>query len=379
MRIAMIGQKGIPATYGGVERATEELSAQLVERGHDVTVFNRREERSEPAAEHRGIRLEPVWATRGKHTGNLTQSLSGVVRTLGNSYDVIHFHAMGPCLWSPLARYGGRAAIVATVQGRDDQRAKWGWVAQSSLKTAAWMSARVPHEVIVVSRELQRDFEAQYGRATQQIPNGANPVDWDRPDDTTAMDRLGLVGRQYILNVGRLVPEKAMDQAIQAFRQVDTDVRLVIVGGSSHTSDFVERLQTTAAEDDRVVIAGPIYGDQLHTLFRRADAFVTPSLLEGLPLALLEAANYRLPLIVSDIPPHMEVVESDALGHRVFRAGDTEDLAEAIRQTLEDLPIALESCRKTELRVAEEYSWERITSETEDIYRRAIGRAGRGS
>jgi glycosyltransferase involved in cell wall biosynthesis len=379
MRIAMIGQQGIPATHGGVERAVEELSAELVERGHEVTVFNRRESRHEPIGEHRGIRLVPVPAASGKYSGNLTQSLGGVLWSMRHRFDVIHFHAMGPCLWSPLARFGGRAAIVATVQGRDDQRAKWGVAARASLRTAAWMSAHVPHEVIVVSRQLGVEFREQYGRETHHIPNGATPPDRSRPLGTGVLDRYGLTGRPYLINVGRLVPEKAMDQAITAFRDVETDARLVIVGGSSHTSEYVDRLRSLADDDDRVVLTGPIYGDELHELFSGAAAYVMPSLLEGLPLALLEAAMYRLPLVVSDIPPHLEVVQADGPGHRVFRTGDRDDMARAIRQTLEDLPSSSEACLELEQRVADEYSWKRITSMTEDVYRRAIARRAGGA
>jgi glycosyltransferase involved in cell wall biosynthesis len=378
MRVAMIGQKGIPATYGGVERAVEELSAKLVERGHEVTVFNRRASRDEPIREHRGIRLVPVAATQGKYTGNLTQSLAGVLRTVPERYDVVHFHAMGPSLWSPVARYVGRTKVVATVQGRDDQRAKWGGLAQLMLRSAAWTSANVPDEVIVVSRQLQREFADEYGRSTHHIPNGATPVDWDRAVDTSVLDRFDLEGRTYLLNVGRLVPEKAIDQAILAFRRIDTDARLVIVGGSSHTSEYVAHLHRLAAADDRVILTGPIYGDELHALFVHADAYVMPSLLEGLPLALLEAANYRLPLVVSDIEPHVEVVTADEPGHRVFRTGDVDALRCAIDQTLIDLPFTEAACKDLEERVAEEFSWDRITSLTEDVYEQALGGGRRG-
>lgn len=374
----MIGQKGIPALHGGVERAVEELAAELVERGHEVTVFNRRERRGEQPTEHRGIRLVPVSATRGKYSGNLTQSLAGTLRTLGNRYDVVHFHAMGPCMWTPLARFGGSAAIVATIQGRDDQRAKWGPAAKLSLHSAAWMSAHVPHEVIVVSKQLAGSYADEYDRSTHHIPNGVTPVTVDCGVASDVLDRFDLAGRQYIVNVGRLVPEKAMDQAIRAFQLVDTDARLVIVGGSSHTTPYVERLTELAAQDDRVILTGPVYGNDSRVLFASASAYLMPSLLEGLPLALLEASSCGLPLIVSDIQPHLEVVGDDAIGHRVFATGDVQDMARAIRQTLEELPRSADKCHTFQQRVAEEYSWKRIASLTEDVYRQAVAHAAGG-
>lgn len=377
VRIAMIGQKGIPALHGGVERAVEELAAVLVERGHEVTVFNRRERRGEQVRMHRGIRLVPVRATRGKYSGNLTQSLMGTLRCLGSRYDVVHFHAMGPCLFAPLARFGGRAAIVATIQGRDDQRAKWGLAAKTSLRAAAWTSARVPHEVIVVSEQLADAYAEEFERATHHIPNGVTPVAVER-GASDVLERFGLAGQKYILNVGRLVPEKAMDQAISAFRLVDTDARLVIVGGSSHTTTYVERLTALAAQDERVILTGPVYGDDSRALFASAAAYVMPSLLEGLPLALLEASSCGMPLIVSDIQPHLEVVGADHIGRRVFATGDVQDMARAIRQTLEELPCSAGECRAFQQRVIQEYSWERIASLTEDVYHQAVVRAAGG-
>ncbi len=378
VKIAMVGQKGIPASYGGVERAVEELSARLVERGHEVTVFNRREHRGEPVTEHRGIRLVPVPATRGKYSGNLTQSLTGTFRTIGRDFDVVHFHAMGPCLWSPLARIGRNRAVVATIQGRDDQRAKWGLAAKVSLKTAAWLSAHVPHEVIVVSKQLGRDYGDEFNRPTHHIPNGMTPADLAGRAKTDVLDRFGLTGQPYIVNVGRLVPEKAIDQAIRAFGLVDTDAKLVIVGGSSHTGPYVQGLEELASQDERVILTGPLYDENLSGLFAHATAYVMPSLLEGLPLALLEAVSYHLPLIVSDIEPHLEIVASDGIAHRVFRAGDIEDMALAMKRTLEEAPDSTNACRQLEERVAEEYSWDRITTLTEDVYRQAIDRAAGG-
>jgi glycosyltransferase involved in cell wall biosynthesis len=377
MRIAMIGQKGIPALHGGVERAVEELAATLVERGHEVTVFNKRQRRGEPVTTHRGIRLVPVSATGGKYSGNLTQSLSSTLHCLGSRYDIVHFHAMGPSLWAPLARYGGSAGVVATIQGRDDQRAKWGLAAKTSLRSAAWMSAHVPHEVIVVSTQLGSAYADEFDRSTHHIPNGVTPVAVES-GASDVLERFGLAGEQYILNVGRLVPEKAMDQAINAFRLVDTDTRLVIVGGSSHTTAYAEQLAELAAGDERVILTGPVYGDDSRALFASATAYIMPSLLEGLPLALLEASSCGMPLIVSDIEPHLEVVGGDALGRRVFVTGDVEDMARAIRQTLDELPSSAGECRAFQERVTQEYSWERITSLTEAVYRQAIARAAGG-
>ncbi|MFN0028491.1 MAG: glycosyltransferase family 4 protein [Acidimicrobiales bacterium] len=369
MRIAMIGQKGIPAQYGGVEKAVEELAARLVERGHRVTAFNKRDRDLPAPREHRGIELRYVPTVGGKHLHSLTQSLGASWATLAHRYDIVHYHALGPCLTSPLARIRPGTKVVNTIQGRDDQRAKWSRPAQLVLSTAAWMSTHVPHGGIAVSQQLQREFRTEFGRETVYIPNGVAVVP-EQPvtPETDPLIRFGLEPGGYLVNIGRLVPEKAIDQLLRAWVQVDTDVKLAIVGGSSHTDDFVDRLHRLAAQDPRIVLTGPVYGAGQDRLFRQAAGYVMPSLLEGLPLALLEAISYGLPVAVSDIPPHLEVIGSSAPGQRVFKAGDLNEMAKQLQLMVEDLPGERDAAHLLHTRVIEEYSWERVTDKTEAFY-----------
>ena len=369
MRIAMIGQKGLPAQYGGVEKAVEELGARLVQRGHHVTAFNKRESGLPQPPEHRGIELKYVNAPGGKHLRNLSQSFLGTLDTLLRRYDIVHFHALGPTLTAPIARLRPSARLVVTIQGRDDQRAKWSRPAQMVLSTAAWTAANVPHGAIAVSRQLQREFRDQFGRDTVYIPNGVaiapeQPV--SEADDPLA--RFGLEPGRYLLNVGRLVPEKAIDQLLRAYSDVDTDIRLAIVGGSSHTDDYTERLERIAAHDERIVLTGPVYGAGQDRLFRHAAGYVMPSLLEGLPLALLEAISYGLPVAVSDIPPHLEVVGNSEPGQRIFRAGDLDEMSKQVQLLVDDLAGERESAQMLHDRVVDEYSWDRVTDKTEAYY-----------
>jgi glycosyltransferase involved in cell wall biosynthesis len=378
VRIAMIGQKGIPARYGGVEKAVEELAARLVQRGHHVTAFNKREPGEPQPTEHRGIELRYVPAVGGKHMRNMTQSLFGTVATLTHRYDIVHYHALGPCLTAPLARLRRSSRIVNTIQGRDDQRAKWSRPAQLVLSSAAWMSANVPHGGIAVSQQLQREFREQFGKETVWIPNGVAVVA-ERPvtPEEDPLVRFGLEPGRYLINVGRLVPEKAIDQLLRAWRSVETDIRLAIVGGSSHTDDFVERLGRLAQQDDRIVLTGPVYGAGQDRLFRHAAGYVMPSLLEGLPLALLEAISYGLPVTVSDIAPHLEVVGCSEPGQRVFRAGDLNDMAKQLQLMVDDLPGERDAAQLLHDRVVDEFSWERVTDKTEEFYESLLAhRAG---
>ncbi|MDH4148566.1 MAG: glycosyltransferase, partial [Acidimicrobiia bacterium] len=206
------------------------------------------------------------------------------------------------------------------------------------------------------------------------IPIGVAAVPEAPVPDPDPLETFGLEPGRYLINVGRLVPEKAIDQLLAAYPDVPGDVKLVIVGGSSHTDDYVDRLQRLAAADDRIVLTGPVYGAGTDRLFRNALGYVMPSLLEGLPLALLEAISYGLPVAVSDIEPHVEVVGADsAAGHRIFGAGDAASMVAALTELVEHPERERQAAQQLQARVLHEFSWERITDRTEALYRELLG------
>jgi len=373
MRIAMIGQKGIPANYGGVEKAVEEVSALLVERGHEVTVFNVADSDAPQPRFHRGIRLRYVKTPDSKHLGQLVQSAKAASLSALAGYDIVHFHALGPCLFTPIPRLRPGTRVVATVQGRDDQRAKWNRPARVALGTAARMSATVPHQVITVSGQLQAEYEQEFDRETVHIPNGVTPIGPAPaygPDDNP--EHFGLEPGKYLINVGRLVPEKAVDKLIRAFRSVPGDTKLAIVGGSSHTDGYVDTLEQLAAADPRVVLTGPVYGHGLDALYRHAMGYVMPSDLEGLPLSLLEGISYGLPVVVSDIGPHLEVVKDSAPGRRVFPAGNLELMSKQLAALVTNPAEEQRAAQELMDRVMVDFSWDRITTLTEQVYENAL-------
>lgn len=371
MRIAMIGQKGLPASHGGVERHVEEVGSRLAERGHEVTVYCRRSYVGPSRSSYRGMRLRELPSVPTKHLDALSHSAVSALAAMMSRHDVVHFHALGPGLCAPLPRYLSASKVVLTVHGLDNERAKWGRGAQGVLRMGHWMSARVPDATVVVSRALRDHYESRFARSTVYIPNG---VTAPAPAPAgPACRRLELEPGGYVLFVGRLVPEKACDVLLRAFAQLPSSVRLVLAGDSSFTDDYVATLHELAAADRRVVLAGYVYGDDLRELYDNAAAFVLPSLLEGLPLTLLEAASYGVPVVASDIPPHREVVGTDAPGHRLVPPGDVMALAAAIGATLTDPLRARSGALRLRDQVLDEYRWDDVTDRLESLYRALLG------
>lgn len=380
LRIAMIGSRGVPATFGGVEHHVEELGARLAARGHEVTVYCRNgygdgdgDAGQDRVAEYRGMRLRHLPTVSSKHLDAIAHSGLATMAALAEHHDVVHYHALGPGLVAPLPRALSRARVVLTVHGLDDERAKWSRPAQAVLRTAQWMSAHVPNATIAVSRALADHYATRHHRSAVYIPNGVAPAVRVGPEP---LERFGLEPGGYVLFVGRLVPEKAPDLLIRAFRRMHPGLKLAVAGGSSHTDGYVADLQRLAARDRRVVLTGYAYGPVLEALYTHCAAFVLPSALEGLPLTLLEAASYGVPVVASDIPPHLEVLGGEAAGRRLFASGDELGLAAALDRALGDPPGERLGAAQLQQRVLDRYSWDRAALATEAVYRVVLGRLG---
>ena len=258
--IAMLGHKRIPSREGGIEIVVEELSTRMVAQGHHVTCYNRsghhvcgKEFDCERQKEYKVVCLKPVFSIKRKGLAAITASVFGAVLAAFGKYDVVHFHAEGPCamLWLPKL-FGKRC--IATIHGLDHQRAKWGKLAAAYIMMGEKCAAKYADEIIVLSKNVQEYFLDIYGRKTRLIPNGVNCPQIRKAE--IIRKKYALEKDQYILFLGRLVPEKGIQYLIKAFREIRTDKKLIIAGGSSDTDTFSKKLKELAKGDDRIVFTG---------------------------------------------------------------------------------------------------------------------------
>ncbi len=369
LSIAMIGTRGLPASYGGVETAVEALAQELVKRGHRVTVYGRSAYCDSQLRELDGIDHIPLTQINTKHLEAISHTALSTAHAIARRrYDVIHFHATGPTMLSLATRALGMPT-VATAHGLDWRREKWGVGARQALRVAARVTATVPHKTIAVSRELARYLDAQYGSTAAYIPNGVTLAGLDEQSSVS-----GLQAGRFVLLLGRIVPEKQAHVLIRAFRKVESDFHLAIVGPSSHSDTYMRKVEELAQSDARVHLLGPRYKAEKAWLLQNAAAFVQPSTLEGLPIALLEALASDQFTIVSDIPENVEAVTLP--GHQpyglVFRTGDVDDLAHKLTLALSPDSRLLNNTPRIGHLVRERYNWERIAGETELIYRQVL-------
>ena len=370
LNIAMLGQKHVPSREGGVEIVVEELSTRMVQRGHDVTCYNRKghhisgkEFDSKKLREYKGVKLKSVFTINRKGLAAMTSSLFASIKVALGRYDVVHYHAEGPCgmLWIP--RLFGKRCI-ATIHGIDWQRAKWNGFATKYIRFGERIAAKCADEIIVLSRHVQDYFYETYNRKTVFIPNGVNKPEKKEAD--LIKDRWGLEKDDYILFLGRLVPEKGITYLLKAFRGGHTDKKLVISGGSSDTEDFERELRKLAEDDERIIFTGFTEGQELEELYSNAYIYVLPSDLEGMPLSLLEAMSYGNCCLTSDIPECTEVVEDKAV---IFKKGDIEDLSAKL-QYLSDNPDIVQRYKEMASDfICNKYNWEDIVDKTLELYK----------
>jgi len=360
MKIAMVGQKGIPATYGGIERHVEEIATRLVERGHQVSVYSRLYY-SRHRGPYRGVENKRLPSIHTKHFDAISHTALASLHATFAGYDIVHFHALGPSIFSFLPRITG-ARTVVTVHGLDWQRGKWGKFAAGFLKFCEIPSVRFPSGTIVVSQTLARYFREKHNAETVVIPNGTNPGTL-RP--ASRIKRWGLDKHPYILWVGRLVPEKGCHFLIEAFRKLNTDMRLVMAGGSSFSDDYVQSLERLREGDERIQMIGYVYGEVLDELWSNAYVIVQPSILEGLSIALIEALSFGRCAVVSDIPENLEVVEDRAI---TFRSRDVEDLRAKLQMCIDHPDMVAATAARCRELVEERYSWPRLVEATERFY-----------
>jgi glycosyltransferase involved in cell wall biosynthesis len=363
MRIAMIGQKGIPATYGGIERHVEEISRRLGNMGHQVDVYCRLHYTA-PGTTFPHVRLLRRPSIHTKHLDTFTHVAWATIEAMARRYDIVHFHALGPSVFSWLPRMAG-ARTVVTVHGLDWQREKWGPLAAWVLKHCEGPAVRFPNRTIVVSKTLRDYFHQHHHSDAIFIPNGTNLVP-ARP--ARKILQLGLAPGRYVLFVGRLVPEKGVHFLCEAFSKIDTGLKLVLAGGTSASEDYVRLLRGYAS--DRIRLLDYVYGEALEELWSNAYLVVQPSTMEGLSIALLEALSYGRCVLVSDIPENLEVTEDNAVS---FRSRDVEDLRVKLEWLIRDPGVVRSYEAKAREHIRLNYSWDPAAKRTETVYLDLLG------
>ena len=362
LRVALIGGRGVIAKYSGVESYCEQTGSRLAAKGHEITVYCRNYF-TPKIAEHNGMRIVRLPTIRTKHLDTLVHTFLSTAHACLSDCDIVHYQTLGPSLFSLFPRLFGKKTVV-TVQGLDWQRKKWSSLARFVLKLGESAAARLPDQTVVVSRALQEHFHLCHSKETLYIPNG---TDLRERMPGRSLQQFGLTSGRYVLFLGRLSPEKNCHLLIDAFADMDTDMKLAFAGGSSHTDDYAAELRKR--QSDRIVFLDWLAGDALTEVLTNAAVFVLPSDIEGMSLALLDAMGTGVCVLASDIPENCEVIGGAGF---TFRRSDVQDLRRVLTILLSDEKLRALAGVRGKVRARDNYLWDNVTDRIEKLYRDLI-------
>jgi len=371
VKICVLGLRGIPNVSGGVETHCEQLIPRLQKRRPDdqFTIIGRRLYCPRDVSEFDGVRIVALAHARGKYLEAISSALIGLLYARFRLHaEIIHIHAIGPALVTPLARMLGMKVLV-THHGADYNRTRWNSFAKAVLRVGEFCALRFADHIISVSPSAADQLKQRHRSRSSHIsfiPNGSNHVTEDDAvdgADQAILSRYGLTPRDYLITVGRLVPEKGVETLIHAYRRVPRPSKLVIVGGSSEDryADYLHR-----ESDQRVLFTGALEPPDVRVLLANAALFVLASRHEGLAIAALEAAASGCPVLLSDIQANLDLGLPKA---SYFRSGDEDDLRAKLFAPHQTYCVPSTAFLRN-------YDWDRISDETSAVYE-ALHRAPR--
>lgn len=374
MKIAFIGQKGIPAKIGGVERYVDEVAVRMAKRGHEVFVYVRDYYTPKNLKNYKGVNLVHLPTVKTKHLDAIIHTLFSTTHALFQGYDVIHYHSLGPTSLAFIPKiFCRKTAVVATYQTQDYYHAKWGILARLYLRFGELITLCVPDKVISVSKILRNYGLKVYGKDSVVIPNGVTLFGKSVPFGI--FKKWNLKKKKYFLAVSRLVPHKEIHTLVKAFiglksvKKIDREWKLVIAGGGSYTDQYVREIKLMVRGRKDIILAGVQKGEKLAALYKNAYAFVQPSRAEGLSLALLEAMGTGLAPLVSDIPENLSAVCQNGF---VFRTSNIFDLMDKTEYLINHPKKVAAEGKKAKGLVRDCYSWDKIVRGIEAVYEEAL-------
>lgn len=375
MKVAMIGHKVVPSRRGGIENVLTSLCPLLAESGIDVTCYNRSSDSVENEyigtvvdKKYHNVTLKNAWTLNARGLSAMIASFTAAISATFSRYDILHFHAEGPCaaMWIP-KMFGKRC--VATVHGLDWQREKWGHsFASKYIKFGERVMVKCADEIIVLSESARDYFKETYNRETVLIHNGIEKPIKKEADKITEL--YALSKGEYICMVSRLTAEKGVHYLIDAYNRIKTDKKLVIAGDTSDTDEYVKLLKEKAAGNPNIIFTGFISGDTLKEIYSNAYLVTLPSDIEGMSLSLLEALAYGNAVLCSDIPENTLVTEDKAMH---FKKSDTEDLADKLQMMCDDENTVNKLKNGVDEFILSKYNWNDVAAATHNLYKKVLG------
>lgn len=364
MRIAILGTRGIPASYGGFETFAEHLSTRLVERGHDVTVYCRSHYVSPRQLEYHGVRLKVLPTIRHKYLDTVVHSFLSALWATGARYDAALICNAANALFAPILRWTG-TPVALNVDGLEHKRKKWNWLGRGYYRMSERLATFLPNRIVTDARVIQEYYMARYGAESTMIAYGA---DVERRPDRATVHNWRVEPQRYVLYVSRLEPENNAHLVIEAFKRVRTSLKLLVVGDAPYAHDYIEELRERAGRDKRIIFTGFVFGKEYRALQQNAYCYVHATEVGGTHPALLEAMGYGNCVLTLSTPENVEVVGSAGIPY-----DDEDDLAVKLQRVLRDGSLVNAYRLRAQARIKELYTWEHVVDRYERLFAEMAG------
>ena len=364
MKIAMIGLRGLGDGLGGIEKAVREISIRMAKDGHEVFCYCKANYSQD--SEYEGVNLINVDTWKGKHLETMIYSLKAILHASKQDYDIIHIHALATSCLAWIPKFIFKKKVVITVHGLDWQRAKWGFAARQILKFGEWASVKFADLTLCVSKSLSMYYKMKYNKDNvAYIPNGCDV------DNDEHLPLEGFEAKSYFLYLGRLVPEKGVHRLIEAYKDLKTDRKLVIAGPDSDPV-YAKTLRELADGNKNIIFTGPVYNDNKVRLLANAYMFVLPSEIEGLPIALLEAASYGVCTAVSKIPTCEEIIDNYEIPCGfTFNFSKVNEIKTVLSLSEKSTSLVSALGAKLKKQIKSQYNWNEISKQSISAYQNA--------
>ncbi|HVF87341.1 MAG TPA: glycosyltransferase [Pyrinomonadaceae bacterium] len=359
VRIAILGTRGVPASYGGFETFAEQLSTRLVARRHSVTVYCRSHYVSPRQLDHRGVRLKVLPTIRHKYLDTVVHTFLSALHATTGKYDAALICNAANAFTAPILRIAG-TPVAINVDGLEHKRQKWNWLGRNYYLLSERLAVWLPNETVTDARVIQDYYRAHYGASSTMITYGAEV---ERRADLAAVRQWGVEPNRYVLYVSRLEPENNARMVIEAFKHVRTPHKLLIVGDAPYAHDYIETLRESARDDRRIVFTGFVFGDAYRALQQNAYCYVHATEVGGTHPALVEAMGYGNCVLTLAAPENVEVVGDSGIHYT-----DADDLATKLQRVLTDGTIVGAYRQRAQARVRRYYNWDHIVDRYENLF-----------
>ena len=365
MRIAILGTRGIPASYGGFETFAEHLSTRLVARGHEVTVYGRAHYVSPRQLEYHGVRLKVLPTIRHKYFDTVVHCFLSAVHAVSARFDAALICNAANAPFAPILRLTG-TPIALNVDGLEHKRKKWGWLGRRYYLAAERLATMLPNVMVTDAQVIQDYYMARYNAPSEMIAYGSEV---ERRPDRSAVRRWRAEPNRYVLYVSRLEPENNAHLVIEAFKRVRTAYRLLIVGDAPYAHDYITDLKDRARGDKRIVFTGFVFGQDYRALQQNAYCYVHATEVGGTHPALLEAMGYGNCVLTLATPENIEAVGDAGIPYE-----NEFDLAEKLQRVLRDGSLVQSYRNRAQVRVQRYYDWDRVVDQYEKLFAEMSGK-----